>query len=126
MPDLAGRPGLGLKPEKAKPNPAYIAALHDLCCCICEAFGEVQTTPTTAHHTIMGRHSQRRTPDEDAIALCHSHHQGDKGIHTHPAWWAETYGADTDYIAGTQAKLQKLLATRQTPCYDTSTHMRPE
>lgn len=105
MSNLAGLPALGLKEPKAAKDPAYLARVHDLPCCICRAFGERQTSPTQAHHVIMGRFSQRRTPDRMAIPLCYDHHQGGKGIHTHPAWWAETYGNDFDFTAATQDAL---------------------
>ena len=105
MTDLAMRGPLGQKQQKAAKDPAYLVRVRAERCCICEAFGEVQTTPTQAHHPIMGRYSQHKRPDRSAIPLCWEHHQGPKGIHTHPAWWAETYGSDTDYIATTQDAL---------------------
>ena len=106
MNDLASRPPLGLKPQKPKKDPAYLASVRAERCCICEAFGEVQMTPTEAHHPICGRHSQRKRPDGTAIPLCHDHHLGWKGIHPRREWWVETYGEDTDWIAPTQDKLR--------------------
>jgi len=79
----------------------YLEAIHNLPCCICEAFGHRQTTPTQAHHTICGRYSQRKTPDRQAIPLCYHHHQGEDGIHQGKRSWVAKYGQDTDYIAGT-------------------------
>ncbi|MCK9544921.1 MAG: DUF968 domain-containing protein [Novosphingobium sp.] len=93
---------LGLKAPKPKRNPGYLAKVRALPCCICQAFGESQVTPTTAHHVIHHRYSQRKVPDEMAIALCHDHHQGWKGVHTIPAQWREMYGDDHEYIAITQ------------------------
>ncbi len=105
MTDLAMRGPLGLKAPKPKKDPAYLAQVASLPCCICEAFGERQTSPTQVHHVIMGRGSQRKTPDCMAIPLCYDHHQGGKGIHTHPLWWEKTYGDDRDFTAATQDKL---------------------
>ena len=105
MSNLAGLPALGLKQPRPAKDPAYLARVHDLPCCICRAFGERQTSPTQAHHVIMGRFSQRKTPDRMAIPLCYDHHQGRKGIHPYPAWWAETYGNDFDSTSATQAAL---------------------
>ena len=102
---LAGFRPLGLKAPKAAKDPAYLARVRELPCCICEAFGEAQTTPTAAHHVIMGRFSQRKTPDRMAVPLCYEHHQGGKGIHTAPQWWADTYGNDFDFTAKTQDAL---------------------
>lgn len=83
-------------------DPAYLAAIHDLPCVICAEWGFPQTTDTEAHHTICGRYSQRKTPDRQAIPLCQHHHTGADGIHTRRAWWVESFGPDTDYIARTQ------------------------
>ena len=101
---------LGQKAPKPKKNPAYLARVAALPCCICEAFGEVQTSQTTVHHVIMGRFSQRKTPDEMAIPLCHDHHQGGRGkvaIHVSPSAWRELYGEDSDYTAATQDRLAR-------------------
>lgn len=99
------------KPAKAKPNPAYLARVRELPCCICEAFGEMQASPTTAHHVICGRYGTRKTPDEMAIPLCDGHHQGDfdktkLAIHRDRAEWVQRYGPDTDFIATTQDRLE--------------------
>lgn len=106
MSNLAGLPPLGLKAEKAKPDPAYLDRIRNECrCAVCEAFGLVQIGPTYAHHTICGRYSQERTPDRMAIGLCWNHHQGPQGIHTDKAAWVQEYGDDRDYIAPTQDRL---------------------
>ena len=88
----------------------YLRDIHKLPCCICEANGEVQESPTQAHHTICGRFSMKKTPDRQAIPLCEGHHQGlhDKSklaIHQGKASWVERYGPDTDYILPTQDKI---------------------
>jgi len=109
MTDLAMRGPLGQKQPKPEKDPTYLARVHDLPCCICEAFGEPQATPTAAHHVIMGRFSQRKTPDRMAIPLCTFHHTGGHpaylAIHVSPAAWRERYGPDVDYILPTQDKL---------------------
>lgn len=110
--DLAGRGPLGLKEPKAKPDPAYLAAVRELPCVICHAFGEPQLSPTSAHHCIHGRFSQRKAPDRAAIPLCEGHHQGlrDKSktaVHAEPTKWKRLYGEDTEYIAITQDRILK-------------------
>lgn len=98
----------------------YIAAIHNEPCCICEAFGFVQTSPTDAHHTICGRYGHLRTPDKQAIPLCKCHHQGlrfdrDKSklaIHQGKESWVEAYGPDTDYIAATQDRIMGIEGCR--------------
>ncbi len=58
-----------------------------------------------AHHTFCGRFSQEKTPDREAIPLCHLHHQGAFGIHTDKDAWVQEFGDDRDYIAATLDKL---------------------
>jgi hypothetical protein len=114
MSNLAGLPALGIKQPKAEPRPDYLDRVRELPCCICEAFGEWQQSPTTAHHVIHGRHSQRKTPDIMAIPLCDGHHQAERdgskvALHHEPDEWKRRYGVDTDYIAPTQDKLRDAL-----------------
>lgn len=108
--NLMGKPPLGLKQPKAKPDPAYLARVRELPCCICEAFGEPQLSPTAAHHPIHGRHSQVKVPDCMAVPLCEGHHTGmfdttKVAIHREPDLWRWKYGLDTDYIAITQDRI---------------------
>ena len=106
---LLRRGPLGLKPEKPKPDPAYLARVRELPCCVCEAFGEPQRTPTTAHHVIHDRFSQRKTPDRMAIPLCADHHQiggnGKLALHAEPSKWKRLYGPDHHFTAITQDRL---------------------
>lgn len=112
--NLAGKPPLGLKAAPAAPDPDYLDKVRHLPCCICEAFGEDQNSPTEAHHTKCGRYGRDKTPDRQAIPLCHSHHNklrpypGDEdkiGYHNAQEQWEALYGPDTDYIAVTQDRL---------------------
>lgn len=108
--NLLRRGPLGLKPGKAKPDPAYLARVRELPCVVCEAFGEPQQSPTSAHHPIHDRFSQAKVPDRMAIPLCEGHHQGlrDKSkvaLHAEPTKWKRLYGADHEYIAITQDRL---------------------
>ena len=98
------------KPAKAAPNPAYLAKVRALPCCICQAFGERQTSATAAHHPIHGRYGARKVPDIMALPLCEGHHQGlfdttKLAIHRAPSEWRNKYGPDTDWIAPTQDRL---------------------
>lgn len=93
-------------------DPKYIAAVRELPCCICDAYGEPQRSPTQAHHCIMGRYGTRKTPDRMAIPLCEGHHQGDFdtskiALHRERKAWREAYGADTDWVAVTQDKVEQ-------------------
>ena len=107
--NLTGRQPYQKQP-KARPDPAYLAKVRQLPCCICEAFGFHQTSPTAAHHPIHGRYGSRKSPDCMAIPLCEGHHQGLRdtsklAIHQAPTQWRLAYGPDTDWIAPTQDKL---------------------
>ena len=102
------------KPEKAEKNPAYLRQVRALPCCICYHFDMAQTSPTTAHHVFHGRFGNRKTPDRMAIPLCDGHHQGDRdtsklAIHRSKQEWAERYGEDHTYTAGTQDAVDGLL-----------------
>ena len=98
------------KGERQEKNPGYLARVRALPCCICEAFGEPQLSPTTAHHPIMGRYGTRKRPDSTAIPLCDGHHQGTfdtskVAVHRELERWRGLYGEDTDYIFPTQDRL---------------------
>jgi len=101
--NLANRPPPGLKGNKSKPDPAYLARVRELPCIICREFGELQLSPTTAHHPIHDRHGTRKRSDRCAIPLCDGHHQSlfdnsKVAIHRAPAEWRERYGADHEWI----------------------------
>lgn len=100
------------KPTKVKSDPRYLELVRGLPCVICESFGEIQNSPTAAHHWIMGRGGTRKTPDQEAIPLCEGHHQGLRdtskiAIHREPEAWREAYGRDRDYVAVTQDKIER-------------------
>ena len=103
---------------KPKPKPApppevasYKSDIHKVDCVICKAFGLRQESPTTMHHWIMGRYSQRKTPDLEAIALCDGHHQANFddskiAIHSEPKKWKAAYGKDNAWIEATQKAVE--------------------
>ena len=90
-------------------DPAYLAKVRGLPCCICHEYGMKQQTPTAAHHCIMGRGGSRKTPDRMAIPLCEGHHQGlfevrKIALHQSPKSWREAYGPDTDWVSWTEER----------------------
>ena len=108
--NLSNRGPLGLRAPKARPDPAYLARVAQLSCCVCDAFGEYQLSPTQAHHVFHGRFGSRKTPDRMAIPLCEGHHQGQHddtklAIHQDKDRWARVYGEDHTYSAATQDKI---------------------
>lgn len=112
--NILNREPLGLKQPTEPKNPAYLRAVRGLPCCICDAFGEPQNSPTQAHHVIHGRHGMQKTADTRAIPLCEGHHQGDRdtsktALHREPDMWRDAYGLDTEWTAATQDKLEHLL-----------------
>ena len=76
MTNLANKPPVGLKKSKKKSDKKYLDYIRSLPCCVCQAFGEPQLSPTTAHHTIHDRFSGAKRSDREAIPLCDGHHQG--------------------------------------------------
>lgn len=91
------------KPAKAKRNPAHMARVAQLPCCICEAYGMAQLSPTQVHHVIHDRNGTKRAPDTATIPLCEGHHQGlidtsKLALHRAPQQWRDTYGADHEWL----------------------------
>ena len=119
--NLAGKPPLGQKGQPATQTrdtfkrPDYLAAVRELPCCVCQAWGEIQRTPTEAHHVFHGRFSGRKTPDTMAVPICRAHHTGDMSdpdklaIHRRKESWQRKYGPDHHFTAGTQDRLSHLL-----------------
>jgi hypothetical protein len=98
-----------LKQKTKKKDKARLAEVHDEPCCVCRKFGEVQMSPTTAHHCIHDRHGTEKRPDADTIPLCDGHHQGlfdtsKLAIHKAPQQWRDRYGADFDYLPNPEAR----------------------
>ncbi|WP_299830732.1 Ref family recombination enhancement nuclease [uncultured Roseobacter sp.] len=106
------------KSERVEKDPAYLAMVRQLPCCICDNFGMIQSSPTEAHHVKSGRFSFAKTPDRQAIPLCHSHHNklrpypGDEdkiGFHNSQEAWKAAYGPDHDYTSATQDAVEALV-----------------
>jgi hypothetical protein len=100
--NLAGKPPLGLKPDKVAKDPVRLAAVAQLPCCICGA------RPVHVHHCISGRYSQRKAPDSMTIPLCWNHHQGPEGIHADKRAWEARWGPDTGFLAKVNRLLERM------------------
>ena len=105
--NLTGQP-IYERPEPAESDPAYLRKVRALPCIICWEYGLPQNSPSTAHHWIMGRGGNRKTPDREAIPLCDGHHQGTfdtskVALHRNPAEWERLYGRDKEYSARVRA-----------------------
>ena len=89
----------GKKKPTTYAEKCHMNACHKVPCVICTHYGMKQTSPTQAHHWIMGRGQQTRTPNDEAIAICEGHHQGfidtsKVAVHKEPKLWREMYGRD--------------------------------
>ncbi len=97
------------KPAKVPRNPAHMAKVAAMPCCICHEWGLPQLTPTNVHHCIHGRYGNRRVPDEMTIPLCRAHHQtGEDGyiaLHREPAKWQRLYGPDHEWLSWVEQRL---------------------
>ena len=85
----------------------YMRLVAQLPCAVCGRY------PVEVHHVICGRFSQARSSDLDTIPLCDRHHQGkwDTGgpsIHKHRQRFLDAFGPDTDYIAATRQRVERL------------------
>lgn len=107
---LANRPPIGMKAPREGRDPARLAAVAALPCCICLEWNLPQLSPTQVHHCIHGRFSTRRAPDSMTIPLCEGHHQGLRdttkiALHQHPSKWKREYGEDTTWIIWTEERI---------------------
>ena len=108
MTNLANRPPLGLKTKTKKKNAKHLDKIRSMPCCVCQKFGQVQLSQTTAHHVIHDRYGTTKSSDLEAIPLCDGHHQAlwdkskDCAIHDNKKKWRELYGADWSYVQVTQ------------------------
>lgn len=106
MSNLARKPPLGLKDKsKKQKDPRYLDEIRQRKCIVCQTHGEIQMSPTTAHHVIHDRYGTRKRSDRDTIPLCSDHHQGlfNNGngkiaIHKNPKKWRDLYGPDWSYL----------------------------
>lgn len=101
--NITGKKPLGLKKAKPSKDKNYLQWLREQPCCVCSRFGEIQHSPTQAHHCIHDRFGTEKRPDREAIPLCEGHHQGlwDRtkiALHQNPRRWRETYGPDWSYV----------------------------
>lgn len=102
MSNLMKKPPLGLKKPKNKKNIGFLMWIREQKCCVCQRFGEVQQSPTQAHHPIHDRFGTNKVADGLSIPLCEGHHQGmldtsKIALHREPKLWRETYGPDWSY-----------------------------
>ena len=110
MNNLAGKPPLGLKPDREGKDPARLEAVAALPCVICHEFGLIQLSPTQVHHCIHGRYGTRKSPDSMTIPLCEGHHQGlfdtsKIALHQEPTRWKAEYGPDTHWLSWVEERM---------------------
>lgn len=103
--NLMGKPPLGLKSSPSTKDPKHLEKIRSRRCIICTTFGEVQLSPTAAHHCIHDRFGTRKASDSEAIPLCEGHHQGlwdtsKLAIHKDKKAWRDKYGPDWSYLDG--------------------------
>ena len=99
--------------EVMKLDPAYLAKVRALPCCLCEAYGEIQLSRTEAHHPIFERHSNEKVPDREAVPHCNGHHTGSRdtsktAVHKDRDAYEQKYGTDRQWIAATQDKIERM------------------
>jgi CDGSH-type Zn-finger protein len=97
---------------------AYMGQVRSLPCIICDTYGLTQLSATTAHHCIMDRGGNRKTPDSDCIPLCDGCHQGNFdtskiAIHREPKAWRAEYGPDHGHIEATRRMVAYMTGGQQ-------------
>jgi len=98
------------KAQRKSRDPAHMARVAALPCCICAEWGLPQLSPAQVHHCIHGRYSTRKAPDNMTIPLCEGHHTGlldtsKLALHQAPSRWRREYGPDTDWISWTEHRI---------------------
>lgn len=114
--NLSGRKPYS-KPDKVSPDPAYMAEVKQLPCCVCGA-----PPPSDAHHCQhwpddIENHPYTRLPgaamksgDRDTIPLCKADHQdGPEAFHRGKETWREKHGPDYSYIERTRQAVEDRL-----------------
>ena len=95
--NITGRGPLGQKAPRpirgTDAAKAHMARVAGLPCCVCGKPG-----PSTVHHVICGRYSQRKASDFDTIPLCWNCHMGQFGIHNDRTDWVKRNGPDTGFL----------------------------
>lgn len=85
--------------------------IADLGCIVCLKNMGVRT-PAVIHHLVgleNGRAMGKKSPDENAIALCVHHHTGFLGIHhMGKRAWENEHGTQADYLEMTNQLLDRL------------------
>lgn len=59
----------------------YMGKVKSIPCVLCALLGQIQETPTCAHHIREEQGTSQRASDWLTVALCHACHQGPLGIH---------------------------------------------
>lgn len=63
-------------------------------------------SPANAHHIRDGQGTSQKAGDDEAIPVCHYHHQGEEGIHTlGTRVWQAKYGTERDLLEKTKSML---------------------
>lgn len=101
--NVMGKPPLGLKEKKKRPDFEHMKRVGSMPCVICHQYWLPQMSPTQVHHVIHDRHSTAKSPDTETIPLCEGHHQGlfdtsKIAIHQEPERWRRAYGPDHLYL----------------------------
>lgn len=115
--NLAQKPPMGLKDQRPAADPAYLARVRELPCCICGRW------PVDAHHcrslppanephayTRLPAHG-RKSGDRDTIPLCHDgcHQVGPLSFHQDKHGWERRNGPDYGFIPATRAAVAAIL-----------------
>lgn len=81
-----------IKPKRVS-DPAHLARVRRLPCCVCG-----KTAPSHAHH--INIHTMgRKAGDREVIPLCWDHHQGNHGVHSlGTRAWEKQFGPESEFL----------------------------
>lgn len=102
-----------MKPKaRRKPTAAedrHLSAVAAVSCVLCAALG-VPPAPTTVHHIRAGQGTSQRASHWLTVALCHSCHQGPRGIHGDQSFLRQAKVTELDLLAMTYAAIERRRA----------------
>ncbi|HET8686352.1 MAG TPA: hypothetical protein VFM18_06770 [Methanosarcina sp.] len=102
---------INVKNVMDKETKARFDAITRMGCCVCREYHGV-ISPAVVHHLTgleNGRAMGRKSPDENTIALCPTHHTDFLGIHyLGKREWERRFGLQSDYLLKTNQLLKEM------------------
>jgi len=97
------------RPSASAAEKRHLEAVAAVPCVLCTALG-VPPAPTTVHHIRSGQGASQRASHWLTVALCHSCHQGDRGVHGDQSFLRQAKVTELDLLAATYEAIERRRA----------------